>query len=52
MKVYVVFWNCSEFEGDVMEKVFSNERKAREYVNYQNKVSDLCWTYEEVKVEE
>jgi hypothetical protein len=51
MKVYCVYWCSSEFEGDTLSKVFKDERKAREYVNYQNKVTDMSWTMEEMEVE-
>ena len=51
MKVYVVYWTDSEFEGDVVQKIFSTRRKAEEYVNYQNKISGFSWTHGEMEVE-
>jgi hypothetical protein len=50
MKVYLVYW--SNNEEDMVTKVYKSHKKAKEYVDYQNKVSDDSYFLEEMEVEE
>jgi hypothetical protein len=51
MKIYIVYYN--DGMESVLDKVFKNEKSAREYVDHKNKTSDYLehWK-EEWEVEE
>jgi hypothetical protein len=50
MKVYCVFW--SENEEDVLDIIFKEKQKAREYIEQKYKSTDLGWFIQEMEVEE
>jgi hypothetical protein len=52
MTVYCVFSNESEFSGDVLEKAFTDETKARELVRRKNETTLKSWFIQEVEVSE
>jgi hypothetical protein len=50
MKVYIVFWNG--YDGsETLDKVISDENKARTYINNKNGTTDFDWYFIEMEVE-